>query len=531
MKRNLPLLLAFAVVLALPFALRPKVDLLAGADDTLVIVTPHNEAIRHEFTTAFAEHYKAEIGRSVRIDWRTPGGTSEIARYIESEFTAAFRTRWTQTLGRNWSDEVESAFSNHRIQPATDPADPDTKRQARRAFLDSDVGIRIDLFFGGGAYDFAQQARAGRLVDSGVVASLPGLFNPNAIPENLGGEQLYDPKGLWIGTCLSAFGIASNIDVLKRLGIAEPPDQWADLANPALLGQVAMADPTKSGSINKAFEMLIQQQMQEALTEGAADPAAVGWERGLRLIQRISGNSRYFTDAASKIVIDVALGDAAAGMCIDFYGRQQSEAVAGPDGASRLIYRSPLGGTSIGADPIGLMRGAPNREVAIRFIRFVLSEQGQKLWNFRPGTPGGPQKFALRRLPIHPAIYDPAYTEFRSDPEVHPYEEARSFTYNSAWTSPLFSSLRFIIRCMCLDAHDELRDAWRAMKEAGFPPEAMAVFGDVSKVSLAIVNDTIKGTVSGESKLDEVRLAKELNQHFREQYRRAAEIARSLNTP
>ena len=43
-------------------------------------------------------------------------------------------------------------------------------QMARRAFLTSDViGIGIDLFFGGGSYDFAQQAAAGRLVDSGFI--------------------------------------------------------------------------------------------------------------------------------------------------------------------------------------------------------------------------------------------------------------------------------------------------------------------------------------------------------------------------
>ena len=58
------------LVIAVPFALKPRQNLLAAADDTLVIISPHNEAVRHEFTLAFAEHYKNKTGRSVRIDWR-----------------------------------------------------------------------------------------------------------------------------------------------------------------------------------------------------------------------------------------------------------------------------------------------------------------------------------------------------------------------------------------------------------------------------------------------------------------------------
>ena len=63
-------LAALAAVIAIPFALKPKGNLLAQADDTLVIISPHNEAIRYEFSVAFGNYYKKKTGRSVRIDWR-----------------------------------------------------------------------------------------------------------------------------------------------------------------------------------------------------------------------------------------------------------------------------------------------------------------------------------------------------------------------------------------------------------------------------------------------------------------------------
>ena len=85
---------ALALIIALPFALKPKEDLLAAADDQVVIVTPHNEQIRYEFSRAFGEYYRQKTGRTVRIDWRMPGGTSEIARFIRSEYYAAFEQFW-----------------------------------------------------------------------------------------------------------------------------------------------------------------------------------------------------------------------------------------------------------------------------------------------------------------------------------------------------------------------------------------------------------------------------------------------------
>ncbi len=134
----------------------------------------------------------------------------------------------------------------------------------------------------------------------------------------------------------------------------------------------------------------------------------LGWARGLQVIQRASANTRYFTDSASQVPVDVSLGDAAIGMCIDFYGRFQSEAVRIGDQSSRLQYFTPKGGSSVGVDPIGLFRGAPNASAAKMFIEFVLSLEGQKLWDFKVGTPGGPAKYALSRQPVRKELYGAA---------------------------------------------------------------------------------------------------------------------------
>ncbi len=514
--RNLAVLAALALVLALPFALKPKENLLAKADDTLVIISPHNEAIRYEFSRAFGEYYKAKTGRTVRLDWRIVGGTSEIARYLQGEFYNAFQREWTST-GRPWTAEVSSTFSS---PTATSPA--------REAFLQSNAGIGIDLFFGGGAFDFINQAKAGTLVDSGIITAHPDWFTDAVIPESVSGEPYYDPKGRWIGTCLSAFGICYNSDSLRRLGVTTLPSSWNDLTNPKFAHQVALADPTKSGSIAKAFEMVIQQQMQEAVGTGEATEAALseGWTRGLQLLLKASANSRYFSDAAGKVPMDVSLGDAAIGMCIDFYGRFQSEAVKIGDAPSRLQYFTPLGGSSIGVDPIGLLRGAPSPELAREFIAFVLSIEGQKLWNFKVGTPGGPTKYALRRLPVRKDLYAPEYTAFRSDPDTLPYEEAKSFTYHDAWTGPLFSALRFIIRVSCIDSHDEQAAAWQALIAANFPPQATAAFNDVSAIDYATTKNEIRSSLKGSTPLKEVQLAARLGEHFRAQYRQAEKLAR-----
>jgi ABC-type Fe3+ transport system substrate-binding protein len=525
-------LLALAVVVGIPFALRPaaeaQLSAAAGAD-RLVIVTPHNEAIRHEFTAAFRRHYRATTGREIALDWRVPGGTSEIARYLASEYTAAFRNYWVNQRGMAWDAAVDGGFDNRSVELPADPAEDTPAQAARRAFLASEVGIGIDLFFGGGAYDFIQQARAGRLADSGVIAARPGWFTDAVIPQKVSGEPFWDPQGLWIGTVVSSFGICYNSDSLERLGIREVPAAWDALADPALVKQVALADPTKSGSAAKAFEQIIQQKMQQRLDAAPDDEAAAvraGWLEGLGLIQKICANARFFTDAAPKVPLDVSQGDAAMGMCIDFYGRFQSEAVRLPDGSSRLQYFTPLGGSSVGVDPVAMLRGAPHPETALAFIEFVLSPEGQKIWNFKVGTPGGPEKFALRRLPVRKDFYVPANDPYRSDPGIDPYIEAQHFTYHEAWTGPLFRVISFAVRVMSIDTHKEQMEAWRALSAAGFPPQASARFGDLSALSYDECMNRIRAALRSPDRLQEVRLAGELADSFRRQYREAAELAR-----
>ncbi|MDX2080993.1 MAG: extracellular solute-binding protein [Terrimicrobiaceae bacterium] len=528
MGRLLVVVAAMALVVGLPFLLKPKENLLADADDTLVIVSPHNEAIRYEFSHAFADHYQRKTGRTVRIDWRLPGGTSEIARFLKGEFFAVFEREWRES-GRPFTAEIAGAFDNPRVSPGQAPSFDTPAQAARRMFLNSDRGIGIDLFFGGGAFDFEQQANAGRLVPSRILETHPEWFTENSIPQRVSGEPFFDPEGRWIGACLSSFGICYNPDSLRRLGVEEIPSSWRDLTNPRFFKQVALADPTKSGSAAKAFEMVIQQQMQELVREtGSDDPAvlALGWARGLQIIQQASANARYFTDAAGKVPMDVSLGDAAIGMCIDFYGRFQSEAVRVGDEPSRLQYFTPAGGSSVGVDPIGLLRGAPNREVAEEFIAFVLSIEGQKLWNFKVGTPGGPVRYALRRLPVRKELYAPEFQPFRSDPDVLPYEEAKLFTYHPKWTGPLFKTMSFIIRVMCLDSHDEQASAWKALIQAGFPREAFRRFTDMSSVDYDTAMNKIRPALSAQNRIEEVRLAKELGDAFRRQYREAEQLAR-----
>ena len=533
-----PIVFSLAVVVATPLFLREPGNTSGLGADTLVIISPHNESIRFEFSRAFAEYYRNKTGRAVRIDWRLPGGTTEIVRYLNSEYEAAFRVHWTRSLGLPWTRLTLEAFSDSRVGGSASKSS--LAERARDAFLNSTVGCGIDLLFGGGSFDFANLADRGLLVESGTLSRIPELFwagSDKQIPQSLGGESYWDPRGRWIGVCLAGFGICYNTDVLARLGFSPPPEQWVDLADGRLFRSVGLADPTKSGSAAKAYELIIQQQMNQRLAEierststpqqGSESQAIKeGWDRGLQLLIQLAANSRYFSDSAPKVPADVAYGEAAAGMCIDFYGRSESEAVADKEGQTRLHYTNVRGGTSVGADSIALLRGAPHPETAKTFIDFVLSLEGQKLWDFRPGTPGGPVRYSLRRLPIRREFYREPLRSSMVDGDADPYRDAQAFEYHEAWTGPLFSTLRFLVRVMCIDSREELVAARAAIGSAPVSSPSFQKLLDVSCVQYDIALHQIRETLRSADRLNEARLADQLVRRFRNQYREADRIAR-----
>ncbi len=522
--RHIVIIGTLVLLIALPFVFRRDKpdDAWQDGDPVLVAISPHNEAIRTEFAIAFSAWHAREHGSPVRIDWRSIGGTTEIMRYLESEFASAYRA-WARHNHIPWPGQAAMVAFEARFDADTPPAAGDARTLWRqqaalwhrfRATDDPQAfGASIDLFFGGGTYDHGVAAGKGLTVPPWPEGRQPAAYftapdGTPLIPEWVAGERWRSPH--YIGTCISTFGICSNRDRLTDLGIGNPPRTWRDLADPRYFRQIGVADPTKSGSIAKAFEMIIQQECRlavdaagytgntiesfEAAIRAAGLPPGVlppevpadyqraiekGWENGLNLIRLIGANARYFTDAAGKVPIDVSNGDAAAGIVIDFYGRYQAEFSRNQDGEPRMDYFTPLGGSSVSADPISLLRGAPNRELAVRFIEFVISEEGQKIWTYRPGTPGGPQRFALRRLPIrrdfYPAPDIPVLHErhlqhlaHSSDdlaaPHIDPYQLAATFTYYPRWTASHFGVHRNLIRAMAMDAGNELQQAWESWR-------------------------------------------------------------------
>ena len=586
--RNLSILLVLAAIVALPFLFRQETGVREwqAGDPVLVVITPMNEAIRHEYALAFSRWHAATYGAPVKVDWRNIGGSTEISRYLTSEFTSAFRAWWTGQ-GRPWRGDAGAIILNKSFDPDRKPADATDADWAERcalyrAFRATDdpeaFTSQIDMYFGGGAYDADSATRQGLLVPAWAPDDVPpGLLatetGAELIPTGMSGEVWRAPT--WYGTTLSTFGICYNRDRMRAQGLAREPEQWEDLADPRWLGTLGLADPTKSGSIAKAFETIVQVQCRKAAEAAGFGPAIddyeariaaaglppgemppgvpaayqqaieTGWANGLRLLQKLGANARYFTDSASKVPLDVGMGNAAAGLAIDFYGRFEAEVSNGgrPDGA--MAYVTPRGGSGVSADPISILRGAPHRETAERFIEFLLGEDGQKLWCYRVGAPGGPEQYALQRFPIRRDFYPSEQPEFQAAYERHrahttddlgtptldAYRLAREYVYRPRWTAGYFGILRDLVRAMCLDSGQELRAAWRAIVAAGGPercPRALAALERLPQAPEPLT--WVSGLAMGK-KYDRLDLLREWTLQYRAQYAAAARLAREEGGP
>jgi iron(III) transport system substrate-binding protein len=601
MWKNFLIIAVLALVVALPFAFRRSEAVVAepGAP-TIIIISPHNEAIRYEFAHAFSRWHKAHYGTGAKVDWRNIGGTTEISRYLQGEYATTAKAWWT-SQGKRWPDGGTDAVVASRPPPADRPDLIELYRAMRQIDDPNKVSCSVDLFFGGGSYDHLNAYQRGFAVEPWP----PNNPTPLAaealamIPDKVAGETWRTPT--MFGNAVSTFGIVYNIDRLKDLEITVPPASWDDLADFRYFRQVGVTDPTKSGSIAKAFEMLVHQKMHDAartelkasgVTDDQVDATiaanekaidaykaskGAGYQRGdvppelaayqsaiergfldgIALVQSIGANARYFTDSATKVSIDTSVGDAAVGMTIDFYGRFQAQYAKGPptptepNGAERMIFLSPVGGTSVSCDPITLLRGAPNRKIAEHFIEFVLSSEGQRLWTYQPGAIDanhnliGPERYALRRLPIRRDFYpstqpaiEAAHVEHKqwavddlTDPTIDPYQIAKQFTYYPRWTGEHFGVLRDLTRAMCMDSAEELRDAWVIAHPNGNPdPKVLDAMRKLPIVMLTKKGDSEakpvelnwKTAPNFTANYDYLEYMRAWTSAFRETYRKAA---------
>jgi ABC-type Fe3+ transport system substrate-binding protein len=326
----------------------------------------------------------------------------------------------------------------------------DALRFVQSEFSKKPEGIGLDCFFGGGQEPFlllADKRLAQRYQPAAALLA--------GIPQHLRGMEIYDTNFLWYGAVLSSFGILQNtrVERLKGLPFVQ---SWGELTNRQLYGWVGAGDPRNSGTMNVMFESFLQ---------------FYGWDRGWEVLAQIGGNVRKFDRFSSTTAKDVTLGETAYGFCIDFYGFSQI-AVAG---RTNMTWALPQDFTAINPDGLAILKGAPNPATAERFVDFVLSEAGQKLWFLPKGHPDGPRQFSIERMSIRPEFYQ----RYRgvSNIEFSPFDLRQAFRYDAKLGRQRREVLAALVGTQMVDTHAELQAAWRSVIRRGNSAADVAELG------------------------------------------------------
>ena len=408
---------------------------------------------------------------------------------IETEFGNNFEKWYKEQTGRtvetDWRD-VGGTTSNYRFIESEFKRVPD--------------GIGIDIFFGGGTDNHLRLSNMGWL----HAYKLPGT-QLEQMMQSFHGIPLYDAEHHWYGAALSSFGIMSNAQLRELLQLPKV-STWGDLGNLELIGRIGAADPRESGSAHMVYEIILQ---------------TLGWEDGFALLTKIGGNVRAFSAGANAIPTDVVAGQVIYGLAIDFYAYGQIAVV----GADKIKYVVPADGAVVTADPIAILKGAPNMPVAEKFLEFVLSEDAQKLWMLRDTDAEGPKwKGGLNRASVLPALYD-KLGERCIVP--NPFAmQGTPFQYDSAKGSTRWDIVDGLFGILIIDSHKDLVNAWKAIGKCKDPTKRDAAIAVLTK--MPITEAAAMELASGAWKDPTVRneKIKEWGQFAKEKFKEARNLAR-----
>ncbi len=359
---------------------------------------------------------------------------------IQDEFLPRFKTFYKNT----YKTDVEVEWLD---QGGTS----DDVRFLKAKFLSNPKTSGIDLFWGGGTAVFLDLNQDKLLQPYTLSPTLA-----KEVPAEAAGVPLFDKSKTWYASAMSSFGIFYNKKILKFDKLPEPA-HWDDLALPAYQNQLSLADPRRSGTANTMNAIVLQ---------------SLGWDKGWELLTKIAGNTRSFTHSSSDPIKAVVAGDAAASMAIDFYASPKIADL----GADNLGFILPQGQTVLDPDPIAIIKGAPNKQTAERFVEWVLSADAQQLLVLPKGAAGGPQFDEVDLGERDGGSSARPITEGRRTSPTNPFQKQAFLRLDLDKATRLQSIFNDLLGAMNVDTHTDLKAAWAAIIKRGLKPAEVAAF-------------------------------------------------------
>jgi iron(III) transport system substrate-binding protein len=205
-------------------------------------------------------------------------------------------------------------------------------------------------------------------VDAGRLwrAEQLGLFQPvkSAVLESRIPESFREPGGRWYGFSLRARVIAYNKSKVRPGEIAT----YEQLADPKWKGRVCMRSSTNIYNLS----------LMGALINHLGEQKAEGWARGVHanLAHQPKGGDTDQLKAVASGACDVTISNQYYYARLARSNKPEEREVAGKLGI--VFPNQGTTGTHVNVSGAGVMKNAPNREAAIKFLEYLASDEAQR---------------------------------------------------------------------------------------------------------------------------------------------------------
>lgn len=313
----------------------------------------------------------------------------------------------------------------------------------------------VDIFWGGGEGPHIDLGSRGLLTPYKLSPTLQ-----TQIPAKASGVALHATDHTWHASAVSSFGLFTNKTLLKMRKLPDPKS-WEDLADAKFLDLVSHSDPRHSSTSATMNYVIVQ---------------AYGWEKAWDILTRSSANIRKFYQSSSDPVKAVVSGEATVAPVVDYFAQSKIADL----GTDKLGFVLPAGKTIINSDPISILKGAPNRLAAERFVEWILSADVQKILILPKGSTGGPKYSTLGRMAVNKVVYqDPRIIQLGKDGQIaaNPFAlNFSSFVIDLDQATKQLFVLNDLVGATLIDSQKELKLAWKKLISAGLPAEGVRLF-------------------------------------------------------
>lgn len=346
----------------------------ATIEDRLVVITPVARTVADPTVAAFSEFARRQFGTTVRVTVVSAGTPVAYGRI------------------REWGGRPEA-----------------------------------DVFWGGEPALFDDLAERRLLVPHEVPEAVL-----RDIPATIGTPKpirLKDPKGFWVGCCLTPYGLVWHPRLLKRLGMETIRD-WDDLLDCRLKGQIAQCTPDRSSSNHASYEVILQM---------------LGVQKGWEWSQKLGANTGIFVARSRDVPTVVAKGEFAVGFAVPAYMAFE-DVLGGHD----LKYVTPTAGF-VTPEPLAVLAGSRSLRAARAFIQFALSDEGQRVMMSR-GQFGIAPKYRLEGAPGSPVERMAEFAGARSF-----FDKPVRNVYDDDVAEKRYSEVNDVFRKLILERHKDLQ--------------------------------------------------------------------------